>query len=84
MRCEKRAFITQGAADKELKRIKSANDKLKKKKRKIPVRSYKCPDCGYYHHTKRALQTTPVIDVDLKLKEKWDELLKKQDESNTD
>lgn len=47
--CGKATFTDKGKADKEIQRIRKAAGRRKRHAR--PVRSYKCPDCQWWHLT---------------------------------
>lgn len=47
--CKKAVFLTKDEARKSLQRIRRRG----KKRDKQPIRSYECPECGYWHLTSK-------------------------------
>jgi predicted RNA-binding Zn-ribbon protein involved in translation (DUF1610 family) len=47
--CDKATFTSKNIADHEILRIRKSP---RNRKHQTPVRSYKCPDCGWWHLTK--------------------------------
>ena len=50
--CGKRAYTSKNVADREIRRIRKLA-KSHQRKHNQPCRSYKCPDCGWWHLTSR-------------------------------
>lgn len=77
MECEKIKFRDHAEAQKEIDRLRAINQG-KKKKRKIPVRSYKCDLCGAFHTTSSPKHNHVIPDAPLTMTKEWDKLLREQ------
>ncbi len=53
--CGKGTYTSKANADRELRAIRRRDRRVER-----PIRSYKCPDCGWWHLTSREpMQSTP-------------------------